>query len=259
MNKLLRVGLLLVLAVPVAASAAGHVRIGGGYYHGGYYGHGYYGRGYYGGGYYAPYYGYYGYYGPGYWPGYYYAPPTTVYVEPEITATQPPASYWYYCAAAKGYYPYVTSCPSGWEAVPAQAPPQATSQAPAAAKPGLAPAQPAPPSGAVVYRFGDLLFASGKSDLQPAAQNSLAAMLAAIKKEPSRHVTVEGHTDSSGDADNNRELSQRRAEAVKQFLVEHGVPADNITAVGKGADAPIAGNDTPEGRKQNRRVDVIVG
>lgn len=84
-------------------------------------------------------------------------------------------------------------------------------------------------------------------------------MLAAVKNGSAHHITIEGHTDSSGDAAANHELSQHRADAVKQFLVDHGVPADSIDAVGKGADAPIGDNNTPEGRKMNRRVDVIVG
>lgn len=241
MNKTLCGGLLILLGVPAFASAAVHVRVGGGYYYG------YHGlRGYY----YAPYYDY---YGPayGYGPGYYYPPPATVYAEPETTVVQPPANYWYYCPPAKNYYPYVTSCPSGWEAVPAKPPAQTKS--------GSAAPQAQSPSGSVVYRFGDVLFASGKADLQTNAQDSLATMLSAIKHGEAHHITIEGYTDASGDSAANHELSQRRAEAVKRYLVEHGIPADNIRAVGKGSDAPIGDNNTPEGRRMNRRVDVIVG
>jgi outer membrane protein OmpA-like peptidoglycan-associated protein len=253
MNKYLCSALVLLLGVPAMANAAGHVRVGGGFYYGY---HGYHGPRVY---YYAPYYGYYGlayYYGP----GYYYPPPSTVYAEPETTVVQPPANYWYYCPQAKAYYPYVNSCPSGWEAVPAQAPPQSKTgdAAPAPAK-ATAPPQTPALSGTVVYRFGDLLFASGQASLQSSAQSSLATMLSAIKSGQAHHITIEGHTDSSGDAAANHELSKRRAEAVKQFLIEHGVPADSINTVGKGADAPIGDNSTPEGRKMNRRVDVIVG
>lgn len=140
MNKYLTGGLLILLGAPAMASAAVHVRVGGGYYYG-YHGP----RAYY----YAPYYGYYGpayYYGP----GYYYPPPATVYAEPETTVVQPPANYWYYCPPAKNYYPYVSSCPSGWEAVPAQVPAQTKSgsASPAPSK-ATAPQSPSP-SGSVV-------------------------------------------------------------------------------------------------------------
>ena len=251
MNKYLFLGLALLAGTPLMAQAGVHVYVGGGYH---------YHYGYRGPHYYAPYYGYYGYYGPAYYysPGYYYPPPQTVYAEPETTVVQAPANYWYYCAAAKAYYPYVSNCPGGWEAVPAQTP-QARAAAGVPAKAPATPAQSRTPAGSVVYRFGDLLFASGEASLQPAAESSLSAMLDAIRKDPSRHITVEGHTDSSGDANANHDLSQRRAEAVKQFLVEHGVPEADVSAVGKGADDPIGDNKTAEGRKLNRRVDVIVG
>ena len=240
------------MGMPAIANAAPHVHVGVGVYYGP---HAYYRP------YYRPYYGYYGYYGPAYYygPGYYYAPPATVYAEPETTVVQPPANYWYYCASAKAHYPYVTSCPSGWEAVPAQAPASGSAQPAAPAKTSSAPPQPNAPSGSVIYRFGDLLFASGQAVLLPAAQTSLATMLTAIQKDPSHHITISGYTDASGDAESNRGLSQLRAEAVKEFLVQHGIPADNITAIGKGSDDPIGDNSTAAGRKLNRRVEVVVG
>lgn len=249
MGRYLYPALLLLLGMPAITSAAPHVHVGVGVYYGPH-------------AYYRPYYRpYYGYYGPAYYygPGYYYAPPATVYAEPETTVVQAPANYWYYCASSKAYYPYVTNCPSGWEAVPAQAPPSNAAQPAAPAKTSSAAPQPKGPSGSVMYRFGDLLFASGQAVLQPAAQNSLSAMLTAAKKDPLQHITISGYTDASGDAESNRGLSQLRAEAVKQFLVQHGIPADNITAIGKGSDEPIGDNNTAEGRKLNRRVEVVVG
>jgi outer membrane protein OmpA-like peptidoglycan-associated protein len=250
MNKFIRVaapGLVLgLLILPLAALAWGRVgvgvRIGGPVWYGPHY---YYGPRYY---YYPPYY-----YGPG-WGYYYYPPPAAVYEPPPEAVDQAPPAYWYYCGSAKTYYPYVGSCPEGWQAVPAQtaAPPQQPQ-----AKAQSAPPVPAP-KGTVVYRLGDLMFASGQADLGPAATATLDTMLAALAKEPERRIVVEGHTDSSGDKVHNRELSQRRAEAVRQYLVGHGIAADRITAIGKGEAEPIAGNDSAEGRKRNRRVDVIV-
>lgn len=259
MNKSIRIAALALLAVPLVASAWGRVVVG---VHGGYYGpryHGWYGYGprygyWYGAGFF-PYY----YYGPGYG-YYYYPPPAQVYAEPDDTVVEQPApAYWYYCNSAKSYFPYVQSCPEGWQAVPAQAAPapQAQQQPPQASN------QPAPPpvqapNGRVVYRLGDLLFGSDQAELQGAATATLDGMLASIAKEPNRHIVVEGHTDNVGDAAHNRELSQRRAEAVRQYLIAHGVAANRITAVGKGEADPIASNDSPDGRKHNRRVDVIV-
>ncbi len=260
MNKWIRIAVLAVLGLPLAAFAWGRVGVGGGVHYG--YGpHYYYGPHY--RGWYGPRYGYwygagfypYYYYGPGYG-YYYYPPPSQVYAEPDDTVVEQPApAYWYYCNSARNYFPYVQSCPEGWQAVPAPAAPapqnqpQASTQSP--------PPMPAP-NGQVVYRLGDLLFGTGEAELPPAATATLDNMLAGIAKEPNRRIVVEGHTDNIGDAAHNHELSQRRAEAVRQYLIAHGVAADRITAVGKGEADPIAGNDTAEGRKHNRRVDVIV-
>jgi hypothetical protein len=69
---------------------------------------------------------------------------------------------------------------------------------------------------------------------------------------------IEGYTDSRGSARNNQALSERRAGAVADFLTSQGVPADRITAVGKGASSPIASNATADGRSQNRRVEIVL-
>jgi len=256
MNRTVRMMVIGCMSVPLLASAGGHVSvgigIGGPAYYGGYYGgHGYY-RGYYGG-YYAPYYYGPGYYGPYYGPAYAYAPPPVIYTQPVPTVQQAPASSWYYCAESQTYYPYVRECPGGWQTVPASVvPPQAKADLPRAA------AQVDAPSGKVVYRFGDLPFETNQAGLEAAADSTLQSLLVTARREPSRHITVEGHTDSNGTASYNLELSQRRAEAVKQYLIAHGIAAERITAIGKGEADPIAGNDTAEGRKLNRRVDVIV-
>ena len=192
------------------------------------------------------YYGYPGYY---YGPNYYY-PPAVVYAPPAVTVQQAPGAYWYYCPPARAYFPYVHDCPSGWQAVPATAQPQVAS----AARPAPAPA----PAGRVTYSLGDVLFATGKSELRPAALGTLDALLASINKEPNRTIVVEGHTDSVGKPGANLELSQRRADAVMQYLVAHGVTPQRIRASGKGEANPVDSNATAEGRQRNRRVDVVV-
>jgi OOP family OmpA-OmpF porin len=80
----------------------------------------------------------------------------------------------------------------------------------------------------------------------------------ALKAEGGVAVIVEGHTDSVGSDAYNKKLSLRRADAVRQYLVKHGIPADRITAEGFGESSPVASNDTEDGRAQNRRVELRV-
>jgi len=110
----------------------------------------------------------------------------------------------------------------------------------------------------MVMTLGDVLFATGKADLKPGAQDRLAKLAAFMLKYPDRSVVIEGHTDSTGSAATNVALSQRRADAVKAYLVSQSVPAASITTIGKGKDAPVADNGTAAGRQQNRRVEIII-
>ena len=110
----------------------------------------------------------------------------------------------------------------------------------------------------VVVTLGDVLFASGESELKDAAAQNVTDVVDLLTAEPDKRIRIEGHTDSSGDAGFNLRLSEQRAQAVRDALVDAGISADRITVVGLGEDFPIAGNDTPEGRSQNRRVDVIL-
>jgi outer membrane protein OmpA-like peptidoglycan-associated protein len=73
-----------------------------------------------------------------------------------------------------------------------------------------------------------------------------------------RKLTVEGYTDSQGSFSHNKELSQRRADAVRSYLILRGYPGELIIANGIGEDSPVADNATPEGRADNRRVEIIV-
>jgi outer membrane protein OmpA-like peptidoglycan-associated protein len=110
----------------------------------------------------------------------------------------------------------------------------------------------------LVVTLGDVLFASGKSDLKGGATSNLAKLSAFLNEYQDRTVVIEGHTDSVGAADYNQGLSQRRADAVKSYLVSQGVASSRLVASGMGQGSPIASNDSATGRQQNRRVEVII-
>ena len=113
--------------------------------------------------------------------------------------------------------------------------------------------------GMVITLSGSVLFATDQSVLLPAAVSKLNDVADALTKgNPDSNITIEGHTDSTGTHDHNMVLSQQRAEAVKGALVARGVAPDRIQTVGVGPDRPIADNKTPEGRANNRRVEIIV-
>jgi len=110
----------------------------------------------------------------------------------------------------------------------------------------------------VVVTLGDVLFASGQTSLVEGALSSLEEVVDLLQTEPDKKIRVEGHTDSSGDPEENVQLSKLRADAVRQALIDLGVAEDRITSEGMGEDFPIASNEDQEGRARNRRVDVIL-
>ncbi len=113
--------------------------------------------------------------------------------------------------------------------------------------------------GMVITLSGSVLFVTAKADLLPAAQlklNDVANSL--IKEDPLSKLIVEGHTDSQGAAAYNQDLSQRRAQSVRDYLVSRGIAADRITAQGFGPTRSIADNNSAEGRANNRRVEIVV-
>jgi outer membrane protein OmpA-like peptidoglycan-associated protein len=110
----------------------------------------------------------------------------------------------------------------------------------------------------IVLTIGDVLFATGKADLSPDANQSVAKLAEFLKKSPNRNVLIEGHTDSVGKDDYNIALSQKRADSVKARLVGDGIAPARITTVGYGKKFPVASNDTKAGKAQNRRVDVVI-
>ena len=112
--------------------------------------------------------------------------------------------------------------------------------------------------GLVVTLSGGVLFRSAKSTLLPSAQVKLDQVAKALLSIPARNLIVEGHTDSIGSESYNQGLSQRRADAVRDYLVQKGYPADRIQARGKGEGSPIADNTSPEGRANNRRVEIVI-
>jgi len=113
--------------------------------------------------------------------------------------------------------------------------------------------------GMVITLSGGVLFASAKADLLPAAQLKLNSVADALmQQDPDSKMVVEGHTDSQGGEAYNQDLSQRRAQAVRDYLVTRGVAADRVTAQGFGPSRSIADNKSAEGRANNRRVEIIV-
>ncbi len=113
--------------------------------------------------------------------------------------------------------------------------------------------------GLVITLDGAVLFASGKSALLPIAQTKLDRVAEVLQQQSEdKRMVVEGHTDSTGADDKNMKLSQERADSVRSYLVSRGVKSDRITAVGKGESTPIADNKSPEGRANNRRVEIVV-
>ena len=110
----------------------------------------------------------------------------------------------------------------------------------------------------VVVTLGDVLFASGQAQLVEGGRSSLEEVVDLLQTEPDKKIRVEGHTDSSGEANTNLSLSEQRANEVRDALISMGVSADRISATGMGQDFPIASNEDEAGRARNRRVDVIL-
>lgn len=112
--------------------------------------------------------------------------------------------------------------------------------------------------GLIVSLSSGILFDSGKSSLKPGAKRTLERIAEELKMASSARVVVEGHTDNVGTAAKNVTLSEKRANAVRDFLVSAGVSADRITATGFGDKDAVATNKTAAGRQQNRRVELVI-
>lgn len=111
----------------------------------------------------------------------------------------------------------------------------------------------------LVLTLGDVLFAFDTSRLTAGGDSHLGKLSAFLARYPQRTAQIDGYTDSVGAESYNRDLSQRRADAVKAYLVGQGIAADRLVTAGKGMSDPVADNGTAAGRQQNRRVEVIIG
>jgi outer membrane protein OmpA-like peptidoglycan-associated protein len=110
----------------------------------------------------------------------------------------------------------------------------------------------------LVVNMADVLFDFGKYNLRSEAQIKLAKLSGIIQAHPGLNLAIEGYTDNIGTADSNLKLSQQRADAVRNFLIQQGLSADSVTAAGLGESSPVADNSTAAGRQKNRRVEIIV-
>ncbi len=104
----------------------------------------------------------------------------------------------------------------------------------------------------------DLLFAIDSASLRPDLRSDLGAVASSLLRYPNSRIEVVGHTDNTGSAQHNYQLSQRRAGSVAGVLTGNGVPANRVSIYGRGFDQPIASNATEAGRAQNRRVEIII-
>ncbi len=109
----------------------------------------------------------------------------------------------------------------------------------------------------MVVTLGDVLFDTGRATLQPGAQRSVEQLAQVLRQHPERRVLIEGFTDSVGSDGMNLQLSQRRAEAFQQMLINGGIAADRLQVRAWGEANPVASNATAAGRQQNRRVEVL--
>ncbi len=105
---------------------------------------------------------------------------------------------------------------------------------------------------------GEILFNSGTAYIHPSTYFALDTIVSILKKDSSSNVDIEGHTDNTGNAEQNILLSQKRADACKEYLVKHGISADRISSIGYGSMKPIGDNNSPEGRKANRRTEFLL-
>jgi outer membrane protein OmpA-like peptidoglycan-associated protein len=110
----------------------------------------------------------------------------------------------------------------------------------------------------IVLTLGDVLFDTAEADLKPGADKTIMRLASFLNEHPDRNLLIEGHTDSRGTESFNQDLSQRRANSVRDALVAAGVQSDRLKALGLGEDYPVATNETASGRQENRRVEVVV-
>lgn len=110
----------------------------------------------------------------------------------------------------------------------------------------------------VVTMPQDILFATDSANLRPDLQADLAAVSRNLVQYPNSVIQIVGHTDNTGSAAYNQDLSERRARSVASSLISNGVPSNRVSSYGVGFSQPVASNNTAQGRAQNRRVDIVI-
>jgi outer membrane protein OmpA-like peptidoglycan-associated protein len=110
----------------------------------------------------------------------------------------------------------------------------------------------------LVLTLGSVLFETGKATLQTGSRRTVQKVAEFLNQYPERKILIEGFTDSRGSDDYNQQLSQDRAQAVRELLVTNGVDSGRIQVEGYGEDYPVASNDNSAGRQQNRRVEIVI-
>jgi outer membrane protein OmpA-like peptidoglycan-associated protein len=110
----------------------------------------------------------------------------------------------------------------------------------------------------MIMNMSDVLFDFDKATLKPPAREALAKLSGILLAYPDLKIAVEGHTDSIGTDEYNMTLSEKRADAVRDYLMANSISDSRVTAKGFGKANPVAPNDTNEGRAQNRRVELVV-
>jgi outer membrane protein OmpA-like peptidoglycan-associated protein len=110
----------------------------------------------------------------------------------------------------------------------------------------------------LIVSMSDVLFDTGQYSLKPGAREKLAKVAGILIAYPSLNIAVGGYTDNVGGDEMNQKLSENRAGAVRDYLVQEGVVAGSVSATGFGNSAPVASNDNSAGRQENRRVELVV-
>lgn len=110
----------------------------------------------------------------------------------------------------------------------------------------------------MVITLGDVLFDTNKAELRSGGVNNVQKLAEFLKEYPERKALIEGFTDSTGDSSYNQDLSDRRANAVRNTLMNMGVSSDRVSTRGYGEENPVASNETTAGRQMNRRVEIIL-
>lgn len=110
----------------------------------------------------------------------------------------------------------------------------------------------------LIVNMSDVLFDVNQATLKPGAREKLSKVAGILLAYPDLKIRVDGYTDSTGTPEYNRDLSQRRADTVRGYLLKQGITADAVVSEGFGQDDPVATNSTAAGRQQNRRVEMVV-